>query len=184
MKNIILASSSPRRKELLTLAGIEFTVKTSDTDESVPENITPQEAVELLAERKAEAVAKLNADSIVIGADTVVSTENRILGKPGNESEAFEMLSSLSGKGHDVYTGVCIISNNKKIIFSEKTQVVFYNLSNEEINSYIKTGDCFDKAGSYGIQSYGCTLVKEIHGDYFNVVGLPVAQTVRQLRNI
>ncbi len=183
MKQIILASGSPRRKELLTLAGIEFTVKTANTDESVPASFSPEQTVKTLAQRKAKAVAELNGNSIVIGADTVVAVDGKILGKPKDSEEAFSMLSSLSGRSHFVYTGVCIIDGEKEICFCEKTEVSFYELTDDEINAYILTGDCYDKAGGYGIQSKGCTLVRKLNGDYFNVVGLPIAETVRQLKN-
>ncbi len=184
MNNIILASASPRRKELLTLAGIQFTVDVADADESLPQGIYPENAVEQLSKKKAHAVFQNNPNSIVIGADTVVSIDGKILGKPKNYDEAFEMLSMLSGKMHSVFTGVCIKSQSKEIVFSQETNVEFYNLTNQEIDKYIKTGDCFDKAGGYGIQTNGCTLIKGIVGDYFNVVGLPVAKTVRVLREI
>ncbi len=182
MKNIILASASPRRKELLTLAGISFSVDVADADESLPENILPENAVKMLAVKKASAVYENHKDSIVIGADTVVSIDSKILGKPKNYDEAFEMLSLLSGRVHSVFTGVCIKSEDVEISFSEETKVEFYGLTKDEIDAYIKTGDCFDKAGGYGIQTNGCTLVKGIVGDYFNVVGLPVAKTVRELK--
>lgn len=183
MKKIILASGSPRRKELLALAGIEFTVKAADTDETVPADIPPDEAVKLLSKRKAHAAAELVKDAVIIGADTVVSVDGRILGKPQSAEEAYNMLSSLSGRSHNVFTGVCITDGEKEICFCEKTEVAFFELTDEEIQSYIATGDCFDKAGGYGIQSKGCTLVKRICGDYFNVVGLPIAETVRKLKN-
>lgn len=184
MKNIILASASPRRKELLTLAGVEFSVDVADADESLPEGIEPQEAVKLLSKIKAEAVFEKHPDSIVIGADTVVSVDSTILGKPGDYDEANKMLTALSGKTHFVYTGVCLLSKEKCITFCEKTEVEFYPLSQKEIDDYIASKDCFDKAGGYGIQTNGCVLVKGIRGDYFNVVGLPVAQTVRKLKEL
>lgn len=184
MKNIILASGSPRRRELLTLAGVEFTVKTADTDETVPDGTAPDEAVKILSKRKALAVAELVPDSVVIGADTVVSIDGKILGKPKDYDEAFSMLSTLSGRSHFVYTGVSIIGGEKEVCFCEKTEVTFFQLTESEIDAYIKTGDCFDKAGGYGIQTNGCTLVEKINGDYFTVVGLPVAKTVRFLRDI
>lgn len=184
MKKVILASGSPRRKELLTLAGVDFTVKTADTDETYSEDLMPDEVVKLLATKKARAVAELEKDAIIIGADTVVSVDNKILGKPKDYDEAFSMLSSLSGRSHFVYTGVCLIDGEKETAFSQKTEVEFYELSKKEIDDYIKTGDCIDKAGAYGIQSKGCTLVKKIDGDYFNVVGLPVAETVRKLKEL
>ena len=184
MKKIILASASPRRRELLTLAGVNFSVKCADADETLPQGISPREAVELLAQKKAAAVALSHADCAVIGADTVVSVQGKILGKPADYDEAFEMLSLLSGKAHSVYTGVCIVFGGERVVFSEKTDVTFYELTDDEIDEYIKTNECYDKAGAYGIQGRGCTLVKKINGDYFNVVGLPVAKTVRELKKI
>lgn len=183
MKKIILASASPRRKKLLTLAGIDFTVSAVDADETLPQDIAPDEAVVTLSKRKAHAAAELYEDAVIIGADTVVAVDGKILGKPQNADEAYTMLSSLSGKSHYVFTGVCITDGEKEISFYEKTEVTFFNLTDEEINAYIATGDCFDKAGAYGIQSKGCTLVKKISGDYFNVVGLPIAETVRKLKH-
>lgn len=182
MKKIILASASPRRKELLTLAGVDFTVDVADADESLEDGISPDEAVKKLAEIKAKAVFEKHPESIVIGADTVVAVDGKILGKPKNYDEASEMLNTLSGKKHFVFTGVCIVSKEKTTVFCQKTAVEFYPLSQSEIDDYIESGDCFDKAGGYGIQTNGCVLVKGIEGDYFNVVGLPVAETVRALK--
>lgn len=184
MSDIILASASPRRKELMSLAGLDFEVRTAPTDESVDASLTPKETVEYLARKKALAVASLEPEKTVIGADTVVEIDGKILGKPRDYGEAFETLSLLSGRSHNVFTGVCIVKGGKETVFSEKTEVVFYDLTKEEIDAYVKTGDCFDKAGAYGIQSKGCTLVKKINGDYFNVVGLPVAELCRALKEI
>ena len=182
MKEIILASASPRRRELLALAGVDFTVQTADVEEETAPGLTPAETVKQLAEIKAAAVAEKNPSCTVIGADTVVASEGKILGKPKTREEAYEMLGSLSGKTHHVYTGVCIMNGEEKTVFAEETAVTFYELSDDEIYSYVDTGDCYDKAGAYGIQSGGCTLVKKIDGDYFNVVGLPVARLVRGLK--
>ena len=182
MKKIILASASPRRKELLTLAGVNFTVEVADADETLEDGVTPDEAVKQLAEIKARAVFEQHADSIVIGADTVVSVDGKILGKPKNYEEASEMLNILSGRKHFVFTGVCLMSQEKTTVFCQKTAVEFYPLSQNEIDEYIASNDCYDKAGGYGIQTNGCVLVKGIEGDYFNVVGLPVAETVRALK--
>lgn len=182
MKDIILASASPRRRELLQLAGVSFAVDVADADESLEEGISPDNAVKKLAEIKAEAVFEKHPDSIIIGADTVVAIDGKILGKPKNYDEASEMLNALSGKKHFVFTGVCIMSKEKTAVFCQKTAVEFYTLSQSEIDEYISSGDCFDKAGGYGIQTNGCILVKGIEGDYFNVVGLPVAETVRALK--
>ncbi|MBQ8784128.1 MAG: septum formation inhibitor Maf [Clostridia bacterium] len=182
MKKIILASASPRRRELLQLAGVDFTVDVADADETLPEGISPDEAVKKLAEIKAKAVFEKHPDGVVIGADTVVAIDGKILGKPKNYDEANKMLNTLSGKRHFVFTGVCIMSEEKTTVLCQKTAVEFYSLSQSEIDEYISSGDCFDKAGGYGIQTNGCVLVKGIEGDYFNVVGLPVAETVRALK--
>ncbi|MBQ8228896.1 MAG: septum formation inhibitor Maf [Clostridia bacterium] len=184
MKDIILASASPRRRELLQLAGVNFTVDVADADETLENGISPDEAVKKLAQIKAKAVFAKHPDSIVIGADTVVAIDGKILGKPKNYNEANEMLNMLSGKKHYVFTGVCIMTNEKATVLCQKTAVEFYSLSQNEIDEYISSGDCFDKAGGYGIQTNGCVLVKGIEGDYFNVVGLPVAETVRALKEI
>ena len=177
----ILASASPRRKELLTLAGIEYEVVVSQCEEILPDGITPDKVVEELARQKAEDVFNRNADCMIIAADTVVALGNIILGKPKDEDDAFSMLSSLSGRRHTVYTGVCIKTKDKTDIFHVATDVEFYDLTEKEIRDYIATKEPMDKAGAYGIQGKGFVLVKGIHGDYFNVVGLPLAETVRHL---
>lgn len=183
MAEVILASASPRRRELLTLAGVDFTVKVADIDEIIPENASPDEVVMSLARQKAQAVAKENADSVVIGSDTVVALDGVILGKPKNEENAAEMLRALSGRSHTVYTGVVIIQGEKTKVFCEATEVVFNKLSEEEILGYVATKEPMDKAGAYGIQGKGCVLVEKIVGDYFNVVGLPVSRLYRELRD-
>ena len=163
MAEIILASASPRRRELLALAGVDFTVKVADVEEIIPENASPDEVVKSLALQKAQAVAQMNPDSIVIGSDTVVALGNTILGKPQDEENAVEMLTMLSGRAHTVYTGVAIICG-------------------EIIRDYVATKEPNDKAGAYGIQGKGCVLVEKIVGDYFNVVGLPVSRVYRELK--
>ena len=180
---IILASASPRRKELLTLAGFDYEVVVSECEEILPDGITPDKAVEELARQKAEDVFARHNDAMIIAADTVVALDNTILGKPQNEDDAFRMLSSLSGRRHTVFTGVCIKTKDKTDIFHVATEVDFYELSEKEIKDYIATKEPMDKAGSYGIQGKGFVLVKGIHGDYFNVVGLPLAETVRHINN-
>lgn len=180
---IILASGSPRRRELLTLAGIEYKVIPSECDEALPQNISPEDAVKLLAQRKARNVFNKYPDSLIIGADTVVALEGKILGKPKDKENAKAMLLSLSGKTHEVYTGVALISKYKREVFSCRSQVTFYPLTEKEIDDYIKTGEPMDKAGAYGIQGKGFILVKSINGDYNNIVGLPLSETVRKLRN-
>jgi septum formation protein len=180
--SVVLASASPRRRELLQKAGVAFTVKVSDADEHIDPDTPPHEAVMALARQKARAVAKTCPDDLVIGADTVVVYDGAILGKPSDEADAARMLRMLSGKTHTVYTGVCFVSADKTESFYEQTQVTFYPLTEQEIEAYVATGEPMDKAGAYGIQGRGCTLVQRICGDYFNVVGLPVAAVCRRLR--
>jgi septum formation protein len=182
MTKIILASSSPRRKELLSLAGIEYDVMSTDVDESVRQGITPHEAVSSLSLRKAEKISGTFPERIVLAADTLVAIDGIILGKPCDQNQAYNMLKQLSGKTHSVLTGVTIAKGDKIINFVEETSVSFYDLSDEEINQYVQSGEPMDKAGSYAIQGKGCVFVKAIEGDYFNVVGLPIARTVRLLR--
>ncbi|MCQ6273523.1 septum formation inhibitor Maf [Bacillus sp. V3B] len=181
MQNLILASSSPRRKELLENLQLSFNTVSSDVDEHYDPEWKPDRIVMELAFRKAKFVFKDYPASFVIGSDTVVVNDNHVLGKPQNREEAFSMLKSLSGKTHSVYTGVAIVTPTNEQTFFEKTDVVFWELSDEEINKYLDTGEPFDKAGSYGIQGFGRLLVKGITGDYFSVVGLPVARTMREL---
>lgn len=181
MQTLILASSSPRRKELLENLQISFRVSSSDVDESYDPHLKPQEVVMELASRKAGHVAKQNPEAYVIGSDTVVVIDEEILGKPKDRDEAFQMLSRLSGNTHSVYTGVAIAKGNEIHQFFEKTDVVFWELTDDEIDSYLNTGEPFDKAGAYGIQGFGSILVKGIVGDYFSVVGLPISRTVREL---
>lgn len=181
MSRFILASASPRRKEILANAGFSFEIIVSDADENITEDLSPEKTVEELAKRKAMAVLKDNEDAVVFGCDTVVAVDGKILGKPTDDEDAFNMLSMLSGKTHTVSTGVCICSKDKTEVFSNTTEVEFYELSEETIRSYIASGECSDKAGSYGIQGFGNVLVKEIKGDYFSVMGLPVSQSARVL---
>lgn len=176
---LILASKSPRRQELLRLITDDFVVKSADVDETLPRDIKPAEAVEYLSKIKAKPFA--NASDTVIGADTVVSVDGMILGKPSSREDAFNMLKRLSGRQHSVFTGVTVISPEKEITFSVETRVKFFALSEKEINDYIDTGECMDKAGAYGIQGKGALLAEEIQGDYFNVVGLPVSRLKRCL---
>lgn len=181
MSDFILASASPRRKEILENAGFSFEIIVSDADETINEAMTPEKTVEELAERKALSVWQKNKDAVVFGCDTVVAIDGKILGKPKDDADAFNMLRMLSGKTHTVSTGVCVCSKDKTAVFSSTTQVEFYALSDETIKSYISTLEGTDKAGSYGIQGYGSVLVKKIEGDYFSVMGLPVAACARVL---
>lgn len=177
---IILASQSPRRQELLKLITSDFEIKVSNVDETLPDKITPKEAVMYLSKIKAEPFA--DGDDIVIGADTVVALDGKILGKPKSKENAREMLRFLSSRTHSVFTGVTLASDKKTKTFAVETKVKFFELTNEEIDAYIKTKEPFDKAGAYGIQGYGSLLVEKIDGDYFNVVGLPVSTLARELK--
>lgn len=179
---IVLASKSPRRQELIRLITDDFTVASADADETLPHPMSPSDAVMYLSEIKARPLA--DGKNTVIGADTVVALEGSILGKPKDKDDAFRMLRSLSGKTHSVYTGVTIIKGEKADTFFEKTDVEFYDLSDEEIADYISTGEPMDKAGAYGIQGYGALLVKKISGDFFNVVGLPVGKLNCELKKM
>ena len=190
MEKFILASASPRRRELLEQIGMKFDILISDADEdgidkSLPPELYVQELAILKANSAAQSLRNQNEKKgIVISADTVVSCDGKILGKPHNEAEAEEMLSLLSGRVHEVYTGVCIMRISDGFIASdaEKTSVHFKNLTDSMINNYIKTGECMDKAGAYGIQGIGSLLVKKIDGDYFNVVGLPISMLSDMLK--
>lgn len=177
----ILASGSPRRKELLSLFLPEFEILVSGCDEFVPKGTPAEKVPAILAEQKALAVAKLRPDDIVIGSDTIVVLNGEIFGKPKSEVHAHAMLKALSGKKHFVYTGVAVAEKGEVRSFVQKTEVEFYELSDETIEKYIATGEPMDKAGAYGIQGKGSVLVKGIAGDYFNVMGLPVAETARFL---
>ena len=181
MKRFIVASASPRRKELLEKVGFSFEIIPSDADESNDGSLSPQKLVKELAKRKAESVFKENTDAVVLGCDTVVEYGGTVLGKPEDREEAKDMLRMLSGKTHNVHTGVCITDKEKTVSFVNTVKVEFYELSEELIESYVASGESDDKAGAYGIQGLGCVLVKGINGDYFSVVGLPVAETVRAL---
>lgn len=170
---IILASKSPRRKEILEKAGYNIEIRVQEADETLPEGILPDKAVKMLAEIKASAVNR-NKGEAVIGADTVVAVDGEILGKPKDENEAFSMLKRLSGREHNVFTGVCIITDGGKTVFSEHSTVEFDNLTDEEICAYIKSGEPMDKAGAYGIQGLGGKFARVVDGSFFNVMGFPI----------
>ena len=172
---IILASQSPRRKELLGLMNIPFSVRVADIDETMDKDLPLTEAVARLSLRKAKAVAG-GQDDIVIAADTIVVLGNTVLGKPRDEKDAFQMLKRLSGRSHQVMTGVTVLKGDTFRCHTEVTEVFFRELTDEEIAAYIATKDPMDKAGSYGIQNGGALFVEKIQGDYFNVVGLPVCR--------
>ncbi len=174
---IILASQSPRRRELLERMGLDFTSMNSDFDEGTVEGLPPQELVCRLSQGKARAVAaKVGEEPLIIAADTVVALDGTILGKPRDELDAFKMLSTLSGVRHQVHTGVTVLLGGRAETIHEVTDVTFRELSEGEIEDYIRTGESLDKAGGYGIQGCGALLVRGLQGDYYNVMGLPVCR--------
>jgi septum formation protein len=176
---LILASQSPRRRELMNYITSDFKAVSSDVDETLPKGISPSDAVMYLSRIKALPFA--NNQDTVIGADTVVAIDNKILGKPQDVVDAKKMLRLLSGKEHSVFTGVSIVKGADINSFYCETRVKFFELTDKEIDDYIATGEPMDKAGAYGIQGYGSLLVEGICGDYFNVVGLPISKLRRAL---
>ncbi len=181
MEKLILASNSPRRREIFSLLGLDFSIAVSDKEPPLSKSLGAEKSAFLSAKAKAEDIFKKYPDSIVVGADTVVAVNDKLLGKPRSEMEAKEMLKTLSGKTHEVITAVYVCSPKIKKGFTSKTQVEFYPLSDGEIEEYLKTGEPMDKAGAYGIQGRALRFVKGICGDYYNVVGFPAAEFVRFL---
>lgn len=180
----ILASASPRRKELLEQIGVKFDILPATGEEEITKEL-PGEVVMELAKQKAEEVAKTaGADALVLGADTVVAYEGKILGKPKDEADALRMLTMLSGKEHEVYTGVALIDNRDQSMenFFERTKVTMYPVSEEEIRDYIAGGEPMDKAGAYAIQGLGAKFIQKIEGDYNNVVGLPIGRIYQEIK--
>lgn len=182
MNKIILASQSPRRKELLSMLEIPFDVIVADINEQIDYNNNLVEEIKKLSFQKAEAVFKDHQDNIVIGSDTIVYIDNEVLGKPKTIENAKEMLHKLSNRTHQVVTAVTIMSKDKVDIFASITDVTFYELSDEEINRYVDSVEPLDKAGAYAIQGKGSEFVKSINGDYYTVVGLPIAEVFRHLK--
>ena len=183
---LILASASPRRRELLTQVGVSFVIEVSDVEEVLDDTLSPELQVQSLALQKAQAVAAQHKDGLVLGADTVVVDAGSLLGKPQNTEEAAEMLRSLSGKWHQVMTAVALVdANDTKHEWTsvEITNVKFRDLTEDDIAAYVATGEYMDKAGAYGIQGYGALLVERIEGCYNNVVGLPLQLVAKGLRN-
>ena len=179
---IILASGSPRRRELMKYITDDFEAVSLDADETLPDNIEPLNASEYLALVKARAAAEIYPDNIVIGCDTAVICGNDILGKPSDKDDCIRCITELSGKTHQVVTGCAIIYHSSVISFSEVTDVAFRDLSNDEITAYASTDEPYDKAGGYGIQGKASELIKNINGDFFNVVGLPVTRLFNELK--
>jgi septum formation protein len=182
-KQLILASSSPRRKELLQTLGLPFSVLTSDVEETTKPGLSPREIVEELALRKASAVASRLTEGIVLGSDTIVVLDGEVLGKPADEADACRMLKSLQGREHTVYSGVALVDvqTGQREVSSSRTQVRIGSMTDREIAAYVATGEPMDKAGSYAIQGIGATIVEGISGDYFTVVGLPLRLTAAML---
>ncbi len=182
MSKIILASQSPRRKQLLEMAEIEFEVLIADVDETNPPGMPGEEVPEFLAKKKADAVTHLVNHAIVIAADTIVLLDHHILGKPKDETNAKEILQQLSGRMHKVVTGVCIRKADKEVAFSITTEVYFRKLSDEQITHYVTHYKPYDKAGAYAIQEWiGVTGIEKINGDYYNVMGLPIGDVIKVL---
>lgn len=182
--NLLLASNSPRRKELLIQLGYQFEIVKIDVDESYPEDLKPNQIAEYVSEKKAKALDVKN-DEVLLTSDTIVALDQKILLKPKDENEAFEMIKSLSGKVHQVYTAFTLKTVDSEISKTSKTDVEFSEISDEEIKFYIKTYKPFDKAGSYGIQEWlGMTKIKNISGSFYSVMGLPVDLVYEELRKL
>lgn len=182
MKKIILASQSPRRKQLLQMLNISFDVMPADIDEQINSNNDLVKEIEKLSYQKAYHVFKDNKDALVIGSDTIVKINNEVLGKPKDYYQAKEMLEKLSNETHEVVTGCTIIVDDKIETFSSIAKVTFYQLSDQEIDDYIKTNEPMDKAGAYAIQGLGAKFVKSIEGDFYTIMGLPIAQLYQRLK--
>src|SRR3954462_7311829 len=185
LPQLILASTSPRRSELLRELNLEFQVLPGRVDEIHPEHLTPHEICQINAYRKARAVAKKHPDSLVLGADTLVALGSEIFGKPRDHTEAHQMLSKLQGRTHQVITGVCLIHlrSRRQKLFSESTTVTFRTLHSEQIRRYLSKIVPLDKAGAYAIQEEGDMIVKQVNGSYSNVVGLPLERLRSELEN-
>ncbi|MDB5024032.1 MAG: maf [Mucilaginibacter sp.] len=182
LPKIILASKSPRRQELLRLMDVDFRIVLKEVDESYPDNLTPEEIAVYIAQKKAKAFNESVDDEIVLTADTIVSIEGHILGKPETTAHAAEMLQMLSGKVHKVVTGVCLLHKHQYNLFHDVSEVFFRKLTTQEINFYVEKYRPLDKAGAYGIQEWiGLTGIERINGSYTNVVGLPTEKLYQQL---
>lgn len=183
MKNLILASASTRREKILKKLNMQFTVVPSKVDESVYEHLSPEKMVKELSALKAKEVSKLVEDTLIIAADTIIIKDEKVLGKPESEEDAIEMLKELRGDSHTVITGIAVFStfNNKEITDIDSTEVYLANMSDNEVEKYVSTGEPMGKAGSYAIQGLGSVFVEKIKGSYFTVMGLPVHKLARIL---
>lgn len=183
MNKIILASQSPRRKQLLEWAEIDFEVVVSETDESFPAGMSVSEAAIFIAKAKAKVIAINHTDRIVLAADTIVVIDNKIIGKPKNRANAIEILQKLEGKSHQVITGVSFMFKDQEVCFADITEVEFHPLSQAQIEFYIDKYKPYDKAGAYAIQEWiGVVGIKKINGDFYNVMGLPVSRVIQTLQ--
>lgn len=180
---LILASQSPRRKELLGLFHIPFTVRTSDADETMDPKLPPEGEVARVSRLKAQAVPHEDGD-VVVAADTIVVCDGQVLGKPRSRDHAIEMLRLLSGRDHQVMTGLTVLAKGQQVSVTEITDIHFRELSQKEIRAYVDTGEPMDKAGSYGIQGGAALFAEKMHGDYYNVMGLPVCRLGKILRQL
>lgn len=183
-KPIILASQSPRRKELLQLLDIQFEIVVSDIDEIINEELTNEEVVMDIAKQKAMQIKASYPDACVLGFDTLVILEGVPLGKPKDEQDAFQMLKQLSGKTHQVLTGCAILGEKIEEVFYDFAYVTFNEMSDLEIHEYLETKEPFDKAGAYGIQGYGAKYIQKIDGDYYSVMGVPLQKLYQKLRDL
>ncbi len=182
---LILASSSPRRREILENAGYKFEIRPADIDESVPNGISPEDAVKMIASKKAYAVRdNCSSNDVILGADTVVCIDGEIIGKPASAEDARNTLKRLSGNTHAVLTGYCLIKGEKTVSGVEKTEVTFRELTDFEIDEYVASGEPMDKAGSYGLQGKGGLFASGINGDYNNIIGLPISTVSKIIETI
>ena len=179
----VLASQSPRRQQLLQLLRVSFVVRPADIDEAMDPNLPPQQEVARVSKLKAEATPREPGD-VVIAADTIVVLQDKVLGKPTDKADAIAMLRALSGRDHQVMTGITVLRDGKAVTHTEITDVQFRPLTEDEILRYVETGEPMDKAGSYGIQGYAAPFVEGIRGDYYNVMGLPVCRLQQMLQEI
>ena len=184
MKKLILASQSPRRRELLEKCGIPFICEPADIDETITEGNDLSDEIRRLSRRKAEAVLALHPDAVVIGSDTIVAIDGKVLGKPQDRNEAREMLQMLSGNTHQVITGLCVISSSRCFQDVSVSHVTFAPLSADEIDAYVSSGECDDKAGAYAIQGGAGRFITNIDGDYYAIMGLPLNSVYEELKNI
>lgn len=182
-KSVILASNSPRRKELLKLLDLDFTINASDICEDLKEGLSNEELVMDLAFQKAAEILKDNKNSLVLGFDTLVILDGKPLGKPIDRKNGFQMLKSLSGRKHRVLTGCAILTDESSDVFYDFADVYFNIMTDNEINEYLDTNEPFDKAGAYGIQGYGARYIQKIEGDYYSVMGVPLQKLYKKLRD-